>query len=114
MEPVKFFKCLSDETRLMCLLLVMQEQELCVCELTEALQQIQPKVSRHLAQLRQCELLVDERRGQWVFYRLNPQLPAWAEGVLLQTLEGNAAMLKTLSARLKKMQGRPDRAALCG
>ena len=63
MNPVQFYKCLSDETRLRCLLLIEQEGELCVCELTEALDEIQPKVSRHLAQLRKCELLIDRRQG---------------------------------------------------
>ena len=66
MDPVQFYKCLSDETRLRCLLLIYHEQELCVCELTGALREIQPKVSRHLAQLRQCEILLDRRQGQWI------------------------------------------------
>jgi hypothetical protein len=51
-NPVQFYKCLADETRLRCLLLIEHEQELCVCELMKAIDEIQPKVSRHLAQLR--------------------------------------------------------------
>ena len=46
MQPVDFYKCLADATRLRCLLLIHEEQELCVCELTAALDEIQPKVSR--------------------------------------------------------------------
>ena len=75
MNPIQFYKCLSDETRLRCLMLIENEGELCVCELTEALAESQPKVSRHLAQLRQCELLLDRKQGQWVYYRINPTLP---------------------------------------
>ena len=113
MDPVTFFKCLSDETRLRCVLLIQQESELCVCELTEALDEIQPKISRHLAQLRKCELLEDRRQGQWVFYRINPSLPDWAKAVLATTAEANNAFLRDNQNRLKKMGDRPERMKVC-
>ncbi|WP_219013294.1 ArsR family transcriptional regulator, partial [Shewanella algae] len=46
MELTIFFKALADETRLRSLLLILQQGELCVCELTEALALSQPKISR--------------------------------------------------------------------
>ena len=52
MNADQFFKALSDLTRLRMLVLLSHEGELCVCELTHALDEIQPKISRHLAQLR--------------------------------------------------------------
>jgi len=107
MNPLQFYKCLSDDTRLRCMLLIEHEQELCVCELTEALQEIQPKISRHLAQLRNCELLVDRKQGQWVFYRINPTLPQWAKNVLTETLASNGAFMKNNLQYLKRMEGRP-------
>ena len=85
MSPLVFFKCLADETRLKSLLLIVEHQELCVCDLQKALQLSQPKVSRHLAELRKCDLLMDERRGRWVYYRLHPDLPLWALTILQQT-----------------------------
>ncbi|MCB1755609.1 MAG: metalloregulator ArsR/SmtB family transcription factor [Gammaproteobacteria bacterium] len=109
MNPLLFFKCLSDETRLRCLLLIQQEGELCVCELTEALDEIQPKISRHLAQLRKCDLLIDRRQRQWVFYRINPALPDWAKDVLATTAECNTAFLRNNHKRLRVMGARPDR-----
>ena len=111
MDPVQFYKCLADETRLRCLLLVEHEAELCVCELMQALDEIQPKVSRHLAQLRQCELLLDRKQGQWVFYRINPVLPAWAKSVLQATSEANMPFLKNNLVNLSRMNDRPHRAA---
>ena len=63
LQALQVFKCLSDETRLMLVLLIAKEQSLCVCEMTYALEESQPKVSRHLAQLRQCGLLMDQRKG---------------------------------------------------
>ena len=113
MNPVQFYKCLADETRLRCLLLIEHEQDLCVCELTEAIDEIQPKVSRHLAQLRQCGLLVDRRQGQWVFYRVSPELPDWAKAVLAGTLESNPTFLADNLKRLAGMGDRPARALAC-
>ena len=82
MNQTDFFKCLSDPTRLNILELVMAKQSVCVCELTEQLQLSQPKISRHLALLRNLSILLDQRQGQWVYYRLNPNLPEWANEVL--------------------------------
>lgn len=113
MNPVQFYKCLADETRLRCLLLIEQEQELCVCELTEALQEIQPKVSRHLAQLRKCGLLLDRKKGQWVFYRINPDLPPWARASLAETLSGNKAFIADNLKSLTGMGNRPERVEAC-
>lgn len=113
MTPIQFFKCLADETRLRCILLIQCEGELCVCELTEALQNIQPKISRHLAQLRRCELLLDRRQGQWVFYRINPDLPDWAKAVIETTTENNGELLGKNLKRLRHMGDRPARQVAC-
>ncbi|GLQ74680.1 metalloregulator ArsR/SmtB family transcription factor [Vibrio penaeicida] len=82
MLPHLFFKMLSDETRLRCLLLLAREGSLCVCELMDALEESQPKISRHLAQLRQSGVLLDERRGQWVYYQISSELPEWLSNVI--------------------------------
>jgi ArsR family transcriptional regulator len=93
MNPVAFYKCLSEDTRLKCLLLITLKGELCVCDLISALQLSQPKVSRHLAELRKCGILSDNRRGKWVFYQLNPALPKWALEVLALTSKNNQVYL---------------------
>ncbi|WP_032869005.1 ArsR/SmtB family transcription factor [Acinetobacter sp. 1000160] len=82
MNQTDFFKCLSDQTRLDILRLVVAKNSICVCELTEQLELSQPKISRHLALLRNLSILLDERKGQWVYYSLNPDLPEWALSVL--------------------------------
>ncbi|WP_416307815.1 metalloregulator ArsR/SmtB family transcription factor [Neptunicella sp. SCSIO 80796] len=93
MSPLSFYKCLSEDTRLKCLLLISLRGELCVCDLISALNLSQPKVSRHLAELRRCELLVDERRGKWVYYHLNPELPDWASQVIQTSAINNTDYL---------------------
>jgi ArsR family transcriptional regulator len=102
LQPAQFFKCLADETRLRCLILLQQRGELCVCELTQALQMSQPKISRHLALLRTCRLLQDRRQGAWVYYRLHPALPNWAMAVLSTAADSLAddAMFMEDAARL--------------
>ena len=77
-----FTKALSDQTRLRILLLLVGQEELCVCELTQALELAQPKISRHLAILRESGLLLDRKSGLWVYYRLHPELLCWMQDVL--------------------------------
>ncbi|WP_109440459.1 metalloregulator ArsR/SmtB family transcription factor [Acinetobacter haemolyticus] len=102
MDQVNFFKCLSDETRLNIVTLVVENKELCVCDLTEKLQLSQPKISRHLALLRSSGLLQDRRQSQWVYYSINPQLPDWCHDILkiLSTTQMNSlSTLATLSTQ---------------
>lgn len=85
--PQEFFSLLSDETRLRCLMLLVKEKELCVCELSFVLGSIQPKISRHLSLLRTSQLVIDERKGQWVYYRLNDKLQTWMKHIIASTFE---------------------------
>ena len=101
MTPVAFYKCLSEDTRLKCLLLITLKGELCVCDIISALNLSQPKVSRHLAELRKCGILSDHRRGKWVFYQLNPALPKWAFEVLELTTKDNQAYIKDCLTHLE-------------
>lgn len=114
LAPVTLFKCLADDTRARMTQLIAQEGELCVCELTAALEESQPKISRHLAQLRSSGLLQDRRAGQWVYYRLHPQLPVWVGQILKQVLQADDPQLAEDRLRLHSMRDRPDRASLCG
>lgn len=104
-----FFRVLGDLTRLRVLALLNREGELCVCELTHALGEIQPKISRHLALLREAEVVLDRRQGQWIYYRLNPKLPGWAQAVLSETAEGMTKQVPFNSDQraLSKMPNRP-------
>jgi ArsR family transcriptional regulator, arsenate/arsenite/antimonite-responsive transcriptional repressor len=86
--PTDFFAALANDIRLRCLMLLLEHDELCVCELTHALGTAQPHVSRHLAQLRELGVVMDRRSGLWVHYRIHPSLPEWARGVLRETAVG--------------------------
>ena len=100
LSPLSFFKFLAEETRLKTLLMLSQKEELCVCDFTDALNISQPKISRHLADLRKCELVQDTRRGKWVYYRLHPNLPVWAREIIEQTATHNLSYIEEASNNL--------------
>lgn len=85
---VDFLKLIADETRLRSLILMRREGELCVCELTHALGLSQPKISRHLATLREAGIVQSRRAGQWMYYSISADLPAWAQAILDSSLQG--------------------------
>lgn len=105
----QFFKILADQTRLRCLSLLVQEGELCVCELTHALDLSQPKISRHLAQLREHGILLDRRQGLWIYYRLHPSLAAWQQKIIADTIDNirQQTPFRDDLALLKEMPNRP-------
>ncbi len=65
----KFFLALADRNRLR-LLNLMGDDEICVCFFVEILQMPQPKVSRHLAYLRNAGIVAARRDGKWIHYRM--------------------------------------------
>lgn len=114
LSPTQFYKALSDDIRLKSLLLISLENELCVCELMEALaQESQPKVSRHLAQLKKLGLIVDRKQQQWVFYRINATLPQWMKSIIKATVINEPNFINDALLRLQAMGDRPSRTLLC-
>lgn len=103
-DALTFYKSLAEETRLKSLLLLVSKEELCVCDLMSSLDLSQPKVSRHLAELRKNGLVSDQRRGKWVYYRLNDELPAWMQEVLMSTLKNNSELIARELSKLEDNQ----------
>ncbi|MEH6734610.1 MAG: metalloregulator ArsR/SmtB family transcription factor [Shewanella sp.] len=113
-DPITFYKCLTDDIRLKSLMLTHYHGELCVCELMEALnEESQPKVSRNLALLKKAAIISDRKHGQWVFYRINPNLPLWAKSVIAETTENNLGLIMSPLERLDIMQNRPNKVSFC-
>jgi ArsR family transcriptional regulator, arsenate/arsenite/antimonite-responsive transcriptional repressor len=107
----KFLGALADSTRLRSLILMCRVQPLCVCELVWALDVSQPKMSRHLAALRDRGIVEDQKVANRVFYRLSPTLPEWAVSVLRNIADGSEKELEFIRdrQRLEAMPDRPDR-----
>jgi ArsR family transcriptional regulator len=111
--PLQLFKNLSDETRLSLVLLLREKGELCVCELVSILKETQPKISRHLALLRESGLLIDRRDGKWIHYRLSPHMPAWAAAVIEQAYLCQRDEILHLSQQAERDNATTNGKAVC-
>lgn len=94
-------RVLADATRLR-LLALLSEEELSVAELSAVTALAQPRVSTHLAKLKEADLVVDRRQGVSAYYRSNDRIETAAAG-LLQALKTQLddALLDQDAARLK-------------
>ena len=73
-ELARVFKAMGDPVRLRLLSLIASHAggEACVCDLTDAFDLTGPTISHHLKVLREAGLIDGERRGTWVYYRVQP------------------------------------------
>jgi ArsR family transcriptional regulator len=103
-DVVTTLKALSDETRLR-ILKLLEQGELCVCEIVAAFDAGQPRVSFHLAALRNAGLVKDRREGKWMYYRIDDS-DLFKRFLLLSVLERiPEKILKEDRQRLKEFQG---------
>ncbi|MEX2280703.1 MAG: metalloregulator ArsR/SmtB family transcription factor, partial [Acidimicrobiia bacterium] len=67
-------KVLADPARIriVSMLAIAADGEVCVCDLTDPLDLSQPTVSHHIKQLREAGFIESERRGKWIYHRLVP------------------------------------------
>lgn len=111
------FATLADPIRLRAIALIAAEGELCVCELVAALDLPQPKVSRHLAIMRDAGLLVDRRDAQWVLYSLASGMPDWmraavAAGVAAMAVDRQHAKdIRRLARAIRPARARAEKVA---
>ncbi len=106
----RFYAALGDRFRRRILSILLQEDEVCVCELVEALRLPQPRVSRHLAVLRDAGVVTARRSGTWIFYRLSAHAPVWSYKIVesMAAGEGDDPVFVADRARL---EARPVRHA---
>jgi ArsR family transcriptional regulator, arsenate/arsenite/antimonite-responsive transcriptional repressor len=86
-ESESFFMALADKTRLR-LLNLMREEEVCVCFFVDVLGESQPKISRHLAYLRNAGIVKARRDGKWMHYRIVEPKNLMNAKILANVLEG--------------------------
>lgn len=109
-DLARLFAALADPTRLR-LLNLMDGREVCVCYLVEILKQSQPKISRHLAYLRDAGIVSARREGKWMHYSIERPDDRGAAAILDATLlsfRSDRAMLADLT-RLSKACCMPQR-----
>ncbi|HXX79967.1 MAG TPA: metalloregulator ArsR/SmtB family transcription factor [Thermodesulfovibrionales bacterium] len=107
-ELISIFKALSDETRLR-ILKLLEDGELCVCDIVAALDMVQPKVSFHLKILKDAGLLRDRKQGKWVHYTIHDS-DMFKRFLLLSVLEKIPAKAVTEDQeRLKQFRDKKER-----
>jgi ArsR family transcriptional regulator len=77
----RLFQALSDETRL-AILEMLRGGERCVCELQDALEAAQSRLSFHLRVLKEAGLVRDRKEGRWSYYSLVPDTLGTAHDVV--------------------------------
>jgi ArsR family transcriptional regulator len=97
----RIFAALADTTRLR-LLNLMAGREVCVCHFVDILGQSQPKISRHLAYLRQAGIVAARREGKWMHYSICAPADAATGSLLNATLAalGNDRQMRADSGKL--------------
>src|SRR5580693_9946609 len=84
-ELALLFKAVADPVRLRLLSLIACHDggESCVCDLLDAFDMTPPSISYHLKILREAGLISSQRRGTWVYYRVNPDVMTRMSAVLV-------------------------------
>ena len=86
-ESAKILALTGNEVRLKTLLLLQEEQRLCVCDLSEILEMKVPAVSQHLRKLKDGKLLIREREGTTIYYSINPEFQPVLNSILSQAVK---------------------------
>ena len=95
------FKSLSEPVRLRIMSLLLDQGELCVCELVDTLNLSQSVVSRHLAYLRNNQLVTAKREGAWMYYKINADTTTdmtFLFQFMEQCIEGNSEISADLES----------------
>ena len=92
-------------------MLIQGEGEICVCEITYALDVSQPKISRHLALMRKAGIVESRREGLWMHYRIHPRLPKWSKEVIKLVFDQLIGLspYSDDQKQLEQMNSRPER-----
>jgi ArsR family transcriptional regulator len=92
-------QCLRNPTRLRCLHLLAQSDEVCVCEFVDRLGISQPTASKALSALKAAGFLSDRRDANWNYYRLSARMPGWQSDLVNAVIAGlQATSADTLAA----------------
>jgi ArsR family transcriptional regulator len=95
---------LAGKNRLRVVMALTEQEELCVCQITEMLDLATPTVSRHMSVLQKAGLVKSRKASRWVYYRLSESFPPlflkWLKGTLRHSedIAGDKEKMKTIVA----------------
>lgn len=103
---IKVFKSISDITRLRIIKILQEKDELCVCEIVQALDISQTRASRNLGILKNAGFVVDRRDGLWIYYSINKEMSNKYHmqiNILIKDWLNNEKIVQKDKERLKKI-----------
>ncbi|MHA1313748.1 MAG: ArsR/SmtB family transcription factor [Candidatus Helarchaeota archaeon] len=72
-QSLKMYKALSEKNRLLIFEMLLEREEMCICEFTIALGKSQPTISHHLQKLEDANLVVGIKSGKFIHYRIKKE-----------------------------------------
>lgn len=99
---LRIAKSLADGSRMRVIAALMENGELCVCQIVEMLRLATATVSRHMSILQNARLVQSRKDGRWVYYRLAEPFPRplreWLRDALSDAgeIEADRALLETI------------------
>jgi DNA-binding transcriptional ArsR family regulator len=96
---IQLLQALADPTRLAIVRQLASDPEVCACDFTSCCDVSQPTVSHHLKVLREAGIVTSERRGNWIFYRLEPGAAERLAGIARTLLPGGLIPISQLTRR---------------
>ena len=105
---IQLLAALADSSRMEILRELAGAREVCACDFTDCCNVSQPTVSHHLKVLRDAGAVVSERRGNWVFYKIAPNLVERLGGIA-QSLVPTGALIQVAALGARGRAG--DRSA---
>jgi ArsR family transcriptional regulator len=116
-EYTRLFQALSDATRIRILRLFSKDiEELCCCEITDALQENQYNISRHLRILKDVGLLQERKDGRWVYSQLPQQCSLLIRSLLdtVMTIPVNPQLLQDRTLLIERLTLRQGHKCVMG
>lgn len=96
---IRLLSALADPTRLAIVRELAATNETCACDFTATCDVGQPTVSHHLRVLREAGVVTSERHGQWIYYRLAPDVAVRLASIARGMIPGGLIPASDLVAR---------------
>ncbi|MDH4009375.1 MAG: metalloregulator ArsR/SmtB family transcription factor [Desulfobacterales bacterium] len=114
LEFLNITKALAEENRLR-ILLALEVEELCVCQIIELLELAPSTVSKHMYVLRQARLVEGRKDGRWMYYRLADESASTQVSEAIAWLKKSLSPSERIRADAKRLKAilKIDREVLC-
>jgi ArsR family transcriptional regulator, arsenate/arsenite/antimonite-responsive transcriptional repressor len=107
-KPLNIAKALADGNRMRVIGALIENDELCVCQITEMLRLAAATVSRHMSILQNARLVQSRKQGRWVYYRLESSFPGMLRQWLMESISNSPEVTADRHNLLSILSCEPD------